>query len=517
VSGRYGPVDEAGEPQDAHEGAGGLGAWAVARRPKSHQAVLELGRRENREARAALLALFGALAEGVPHADPDGGSSEGRPLLVGAQNTAAAVNTVWAAAELLGAGAVPGLAGILDRALTEPWILESGRVRDACTAALAAIGTPEALDALLEASRRTSAKGLREQILTVLDRAGRAGSLPPSRLAELHISDHGLNGGGRRLITVRRHEFELVLEPDGRVGIAARAHAPLPDAAADRVAAAEARSLRAAYGKELIRIEGLLATGRSWPYEEWRRIYLDNPVTRAVAARLVWRMEHRDGRIEDVLPSADGGIAAARPALAGAGRDLGADAGTAGAPMPETVRLWHPRDADPGALAAWRAVRDRLGLVQPFPQIDRDFTRGEPDPDAAELNQYAATSVDAAGFDAAVARLGWHSRSAKAGPGSDAIRVVHRTFPDDVLTVAVPCREEKGAGPGGDRVVLGGGWFHRAEDRTRTPLALGYVPPRIHSEALRDIAVLARGTRPADEDGDGDGDGDEGIADAVER
>lgn len=304
----HGPVDDAGEPQDAREGAGRLGARAAARRPKAHEAVLALERRENREARAVLLALFQALVEGVPQAapDPDGGSVEGRPLLVGARNTAAAVNTLWAAAELLGAGAVPDLARILDRALTEPWTLESGRVRDACTAALAGIGTPEAADALLEASRRAPTKALREQILTVLDRAGRAGSMPPSRLAELHISDHGLNGGGRRLITVRKQEFELSLRPDGRVDVLARDEVPLPDAAADRVVAAEARSLRAAYGRELIRIEALLATDRSWTYEEWRRIYLDNPVTRAVAARLVWRMEHRGGRTVDVLPSSDG-------------------------------------------------------------------------------------------------------------------------------------------------------------------------------------------------------------------
>ena len=54
----------------------------------------------------------------------------------------------------------------------------------------------------------------------------------------------------------------------------------------------------------------------------------------------------------------------------------------------------------------------------------------------------------------------------------------------------MPCRE------GGDSVVLGAGWFHRSEDRARTPLALGYVPPRVYSEALRDLAVLARGSQP---------------------
>lgn len=263
-------------------------------RPGWIEAVRALGRRENREAHAALLALFDALAEAVPHAAAQG-ASDGRPLLVGARNTTTAVNTLWGAAELLGPECVPRLRRILDRALSEPWTLESGRVRDACIAALADIGTQEALEALLEASRRAPTKSLREQILLVLEHTEGGERMLPSRQAELHVTDHGLSGGGRRAITVHRHVFELILGPDGRVRVVDRDEAATPDAAAARVVAAEARSLRAAYGRELTRIEALLATGRSWPYEEWRRVYLDNPITRAVAARLVWRMEHPGG------------------------------------------------------------------------------------------------------------------------------------------------------------------------------------------------------------------------------
>lgn len=409
---------------------------------------------------------------------------------------------------------MPRLRRILDRALSEPWTLESGRVRDACIAALADIGTQEALEALLEASRRAPTKSLREQILLVLEHTEGGERMLPSRQAELHVTDHGLSGGGRRAITVHRHVFELILGPDGRVRVVDRDEAATPDAAAARVVAAEARSLRAAYGRELTRIEALLATGRSWPYEEWRRVYLDNPITRAVAARLVWRMEHPGGRVVDVLPSDDGGISAARPATAfedavpGA-RD-GADSRRAANPaqdgMPETVRLWHPRDAEPAQLAAWRAIRDDLRLVQPFEQIERDFTRVDPDPDGTELNQYAAVVLPERAFGAALDRLGWHSRRSRAGAAADAVRLVYRDFPDDGLSIALSCREA--AGPDGGGVALGAGWFHRAKDRARTPLSLGYVPPRVYSEALRDIAVLARAARGTEDDG---------IADDVEH
>lgn len=483
------------------------------RRPGWIEEVRAIGRRENREAHAALLALFEALAVAVPHAATDD-AADGRPLLVGARNTTTAVNAIWAAVELSVPGCVPRLQRILDRALSEPWTLESGRVRDACIAALADIGTEQALKALLDASRLAPAKPLREQILHVLERTEGGEHMLPSRQAELHVTDHGLSGGGRRVLTVHRHVFELILGPDGQVRVVDRDPAATPDAAAERVVTAEARSLRTAYGRELTRIEALLATGRSWPYEEWRRVYLDNPITRTVAARLVWRMEHSGGRLVDVLPSADGGVSAARPATAPEDAVPGAHGGagdrrTAEPPrdaMPETVRLWHPRELEPEQLAAWRAIRDELRLVQPFDQIERDFTRVDPDPDGTELNQYAAVALSGRAFGAALDRLGWHSRRSRPGPAADAVRLVYRDFPDDGLSVAVSCREI--AGPDGAEVVLGAGWLHRAKDRARTPLPLGCVPPRVYSEALRDIAVLARVAHGA---------ADDGVSDTIEH
>jgi hypothetical protein len=45
-------------------------------------------------------------------------------------------------------------------------------------------------------------------------------------------------------------------------------------------------------------------------------------------------------------------------------------------------------------------------------------------------------------------------------------------------------------------VVLGVGWFYRTEDRARTPLPLGAIAPRVYSEAVRDLSVLASGNSP---------------------
>ncbi|HEX4788553.1 MAG TPA: hypothetical protein VH372_08840, partial [Actinospica sp.] len=143
-------------------------------RPAQHPAwrrqVRALGRREHREACAALRALFEALGEAVPRAATSA-AADGRPLLVGRENTVAAVNLVWAAVELLGERAIPTLGLILDRSLTEPWTLDSGRVRNACAGALAGLDTDESASVLISAAASAPTKGQKEQLLLCLDSA----------------------------------------------------------------------------------------------------------------------------------------------------------------------------------------------------------------------------------------------------------------------------------------------------------------------------------------------------------
>jgi len=446
--------------------------------------VRALTRRENREAYAGLLALFGALADAV---------------LVCHANTAAAVNLVWAAFEVLGETATPTLSHVLHRTLAEPWTLESGRVRNACSRALAEIDTEESVAALRTAAIDAPTKTQKEQLLLCLDLAKRAAE-QPSRAAELHVPDHGLSADGRLVLHTHHREYLLTLgQSDGRVDVHDRFADATPDQAAQRVLDAQVAAIRRTYLRERLRIEALLATERVWSGHEWRRVYRDNPITRAVASRLVWRHEFTDGLVLELLPDAGGGVSYVRSddgvCRPGTLDELFAPGAA--------VSLWHPRDAQSPALAAWRALRDDSLLTQPFEQIDRDFTRVEPDPDAMELNQHSSSRVAAAAFADAVTRLDWHSRRGRAGRSGDAARVVYRDFPDARLSVAVPCREEDDGEPG---VVLGAGWFHRTEDRARTPLSLGYVPLRVYSEALRDLAVLARGAA----------NGDIGVHDRVE-
>ena len=448
------------------------------------QQVHNLDRGRHRWTVQVLSRMLEALADSVPLAAPSA-AADGRPLLVGQANTVCAVNLLWAAVEL-DLERVTQLTGrVLLRSVSEPWLMRSARVRGACANVLAEIGSRQAVDLLARASQLAQTKTLREQMLLGLERTASRNQEPPSRLAELHVPHHGLDERGRLELTVHRHRFELRLYPDGQVGATQRDGEPTPDEAASRVTAAESRGIRAAYLKEVARIEALLATDRRWDPEDWERIYLDNPITRAVAGRLIWRQTYADGRVIDRIHGWDraGVVAYAADGTLRA-EDSPADA------VPYRVSLWHPRDADPAMLATWREACRVHRLVQPFEQIRRDFTRLAPESDATQLPQYAATAVDTDRFDAAVARLDWHSRRTRAAVRSDAFRLAYREFPDDHVSVVAPCTDS--ANPIGT-VLLGAAWFHRTDDRARTPLPLGAIAPRVYSEAVRDLSVLAGG------------------------
>ena len=462
-------------------------------RPNQHaqwrQQLRDLEPGRHRWALRMLPRMLGALADAVPLVEP-GQGADGRPLLVALPNTACAVNVIWAAVELGRDQSTPTIGRILLRAVSEPWIMQSVRIRNACANALAEIGSPDAADLLSEAAGLAPAKAVREQLFLCVDLATGKSEQLPSRRAELRVSNHGLDTMGRRELIVRRHAFELRIQPNGQVTVTQQTGEATPDEAAKRVIAAEARAVRSTYRKEVARIEALLATERDWAPGDWRRIYGDHPITRAVAGRLIWRHTYADGRAIDRVPGwgADGALS--YPAE-----------GTRWSEPPNAdlayrISLWHPSEAEPALLASWRVAGRRHGLVQPFEQIERNFTRHAPDSDATELAQQAGSVVDADRFAAVARRLGWQATWKRPGAHNDSIRTTFRTFPDARLSLVVPFAAGR---PTGD-VVLSTGWFHRTEDHSRTPLPLGAIPPRVYSEAVRDLSVLANArSEPEDE------------------
>ena len=108
-----------------------------------------------------------------------------------------------------------------------------------------------------------------------------------------------------------------------------------------------------------LRLERFYLGDRTWPLDEWRERYLDEPLVSVFARRLIWSFEIQ-GRWIAGLPDANGVFDAT-----GAKLDLDA--------AQVRVKLWHPMQAETGVVRAWRQRLVKLGVTQPFKQAHREI------------------------------------------------------------------------------------------------------------------------------------------------
>lgn len=542
---------------------------------KSWAGAVQVRAQADKSASRKLRVMLSALATAAPSVAAGADGADARPVLVSRENTIVAVNTVAAAAHVLGEDAVPNLGETLCRLLEEPWTVDSTSIRDACAGALTAIGTEEAFEELKAAVPRAQTKAQREVLLLCMSRmpwSTKDAKAAGASMAELVVPTHGLDIAGKLELTTHHRNFELTLHEDGSVSSRSLDDTEVvANEAADRVLRTELRAISTTYRKEVARIEALLATEHSWSPATWRRLCLDHPITRAVASRLVWRLtlEAADGDAAHAssehraIGASNGNheaVGAGEPAdwidagaVSGVGAEPVADAGgraagprsrigfavggrvkgrgrTGGFPVGRTtdvvpawnspgllrdvsaregstdstlttdwpdgvvgVQLWHPREAAPEDLAAWRTALRELPFAQPFQQIERDFVASESDPEKAEFDQCLGAVTDASSWEAALAKIPWTVATKSGGKATDREDLIHREFPEEKVTAtAMYTRLHAPATPLAriDRIRLGAAWIHRTDDKSLTPLPLSTLSARLGSEVERDLYVL---------------------------
>ncbi|MGI5237846.1 DUF4132 domain-containing protein [Dactylosporangium sp. CA-139066] len=257
----------------------------------------------------------------------------------------------------------------------EPWLvplvldleptLYEPKPLNACYAVLGRRADADAIAALVRLQRATRHRGKLKQIAAALDEAAVAAGVSRGELTELTIPDAGLDGQRQRRIEAGGVTAVLCVDDRRRAGVTwehGGASTAKPPAAAGAELIAEVRrasaELKKALAGERERLEDLLAEDRDWPLEIWRQRYLEHPVTGSLADRLLWTVSE-DGRRYAGRPDADGRFTLA--------------AGDTVVPGPGArVRLWHPVDADPEEVRAWRSHILTHELAQPFKQAFRE-------------------------------------------------------------------------------------------------------------------------------------------------
>ena len=297
-------------------------------------------------------------------------------------------------------------------------------------------------------------------------------------------------GDWQARLTLTEHGAVRVdyLDPQG----AARSRLPRDVSAANRKAVAALKDRLADIDRALAearrRLEQSYRDGRDWSIADWRARYADHPLTRTLAARLVWRFtpEGEDGF--DALPHGD--------------RLVGIDGESRPMPAGGRVRLWHPGDGPAEAAAAWRFFcLDRL-IRQPFHQAWRPvYAPTDPERRTATYsNRFAGLILDQPVMVRVLRGRGWtlHSRMLDCVPKHFA--PARLPLPTFGLTA-----EYWGSGAGRPEEVHEYGApnfpyfassqlrFYRTSELDRAermPVPLDAVPGRAFTEALFDLELV---------------------------
>lgn len=350
------------------------------------------------------------------------------------------------------------------------------KIPNAAIVALGLIGTPESMVALQRLAESTRHNGFRTRIAAAKLAAAAAMGLTPGQVLERAVPTGGLCSHGAMTLSAGDITVRIVVDNELKPHtIWGNDHKPSATVA-NRVKR-QVKELRDTIGNERRRAENLLAAGRQWDVTEWRRFYLDHPITGRLARRLLWRVETPSGEINVGIPTAS---------------ELRTLDGETTLPDAGTVCLWHPATVSIDEVAAWRSWLMDNQLKQPFKQAFREvylLTPAERDTDVFS-NRFAGHVLRYQQTFALFKERAWAANYLNSHEGgSDGI--ARRELPETGFTAVFEhSNVDRTRSDNVDICVTDHVWFFRTGDRAKRPVPLSDVPPLVLSEAMRDVDLF---------------------------
>jgi predicted DNA-binding WGR domain protein len=240
---------------------------------------------------------------------------------------------------------------------------------------LAAMGSDVALMQLNGIAQKVKSKPLQLKAQAKLEQLAEMRGLSSDELADRLVPELGLDDNGSLLLDFGPRQFSVGfdehLKPQVRDATGALLKdlpSPLKsdDAALAEAAVARWKALkkdaRTLAGQQLLRLELAMAQRRRWSVAEFRQCFVEHPLMRHLARRLLWA-EFVDGRPARCLRVAE---------------DLSfADANDDLLTLPDTaeVGLVHALELPPADAAAFGQIFADYEILQPFAQLGREVYR----------------------------------------------------------------------------------------------------------------------------------------------
>ena len=238
------------------------------------------------------------------------------------------------------------------------------------------IGSDAALGAIAGIAAKLKFRALKERAGECMDMIAAGRGLSREELGDRLVPECGLDAAGERVFDYGPRAFHFVLGPELKPMVRDPAGKllkapPKPAKSDDPQRSAEAlsewkvfkKTLTDALKLQVSRLEQAMVEGRKWSSADFDAILVRHPLQRHLVRALLWA-SYEAGAAQPF-----------RVDEAGARRDL---EGTLLQPGSAPVGIVHPLELSEAERARGDALWDQLGLLAPFPQLDREVFHLEP-------------------------------------------------------------------------------------------------------------------------------------------
>ena len=323
--------------------------------------------------------------------------------------------------------------------------------------ALALNGSSAALLQVDQISRKFKFRQVKAAAAQALDSAASALGISRAELEDRIVPDLGFDESLEKIFDYGERSFHVYLTPALELEIfdgenKRLKNMPAPGKRDDAEKAAEAygefkalkKQLKTVASNQKARLEQALTAERLWSVEQWKKLFVKNPVMHQFAIGLVWGI-YENGSLKDTFRYMEDGSFNTK------------DEEEYEFPEADMVGLVHPIELSEEDLAAWKEQLSDYEIVQPIEQLDRPVYRlTEEEKGKTELTRFGGKVLNGLSLSGKLQGMGWYRGSVQDGG-------VYTTFYREDGQIGVEL-EFSGSyvGDENDEVTVYGACFYRA-------------------------------------------------------
>ncbi len=338
----------------------------------------------------------------------------------------------------------PAMVSVLYQQIKE-WAEHSrGAIAAEAVRALALNGSPEALILVDQMSRKFKFRQIKNAAGEALSNAASALGISREALEDRIVPNLGLDPQGERVFDYGVRRFTVRLSPALEIEIydgngKLLKNMPSPGKQDDPEKAGQAseefkqmkKQLKTVVQNQKLRLEQALSTARFWKAQDWKKLFVENPMMHRFAAGLIWGVYEggvlkeafrymEDGSFntadeeEYVFP--EGGFlkdASAEQPLENGGAEESGIQEEPGVPE-ESIRqermigLVHPLELSKEELSAWKTQLEDYETAQPFEQLNRPvYGMTEEEKEEGVLGRFHDTLINGLSLSGRLLGMGW--------------------------------------------------------------------------------------------------------------